>query len=232
MTTELQKQTAEIMYATPIFDAINEAVVKTIKKDVAELTNDTNHHIGLGLETPETARDADAVVKDGRLAMKIVNDVRLLYTRPIDAGKKLLMDEVKAFLHPLTEANTKLDGMLLAKERERQRLEAEARREVEEQQRAAEEAARKETERRSNISLAKGGDGDVKPVEAEKFDQPITYGPRAATQTRSIPDLEKIKAAVDSGVREIPGVKIYQVWEFTVDESKLVPEEYRKLSRR
>lgn len=45
-------------------------------------------------------------------------------------------------------------------------------------------------------------------------------------------DREKVQAAVDAGVREIPGVVIYPVWTFKVLDLKAVPEEYRKVGTR
>jgi len=52
----------------------------------------------------------------------------------------------------------------------------------------------------------------------------VTFVPQA--------DKEKIQAAVDAGVREIPGVAIYPVWQFKVLDIKQVPEEYRKMGTR
>jgi hypothetical protein len=52
----------------------------------------------------------------------------------------------------------------------------------------------------------------------------LTFVPQA--------DKEKIQAAVDAGVREIPGVAIYPVWQFKVLDIKQVPEEYRKMGTR
>lgn len=45
-------------------------------------------------------------------------------------------------------------------------------------------------------------------------------------------DKEKVQAAIDAGVREIPGLHIYPVWTFKVLELKRVPEEYRTTGTR
>jgi len=46
--------------------------------------------------------------------------------------------------------------------------------------------------------------------------------------TMSIVSHSKIQSAIDSGVREIQGVKIYCVWMFEVIEASQVPKEYRE----
>jgi hypothetical protein len=48
------------------------------------------------------------------------------------------------------------------------------------------------------------------------------------TRIRYRPDLEKIKHAVENeGVRHIPGVEIFQVWTFKIDNRKLIPMNYK-----
>ena len=44
------------------------------------------------------------------------------------------------------------------------------------------------------------------------------------------PDLDKIKNAVEGGVREIKGVRIFQVWTFEIEKKDLIPIEYLKVS--
>ena len=98
--------------------------------------------------------------------------------------------------------------------------------------REAEEKARKEEQRRANISTAQGGDGNFKPVEVEKVDRPISLeGMRNTTQVKSRACKDKIAEAVKNGIRTIEGVKIYQVWVFDITDAKAVPEEFRKLTR-
>jgi hypothetical protein len=45
-------------------------------------------------------------------------------------------------------------------------------------------------------------------------------------------DREAIQRAVDAGVREIPGLNIYQVWQFEIIDSTKIPDQYRKDSLR
>lgn len=229
-TQEIQK--VEVNVPTPILDTINLSLSRLFKKNLAELVDDTNRAIERGIETDETARDADAVVGDARQAIRVITEIRLQYTRPIDEGKKSLMREVEALLRPLVDSSTILDNLVMERATRIREAEAEAKRKAEEEQRAVDEAARKEEERRRNISLAKGGDGDVKPVVPETVVAPVQQiGMRSTTRTKSIVDNDAIKQAVDSGVREIPGVHIYRVWTWDILDAKKVPEEYRRLIR-
>ena len=61
------------------------------------------------------------------------------------------------------------------------------------------------------------------------IEQPVSLaGLRSTVKTRSIPDQGKIEQAVKDGIREIPGVSIYQIWQFSVVDAKSVPKEYRR----
>lgn len=231
MTTTLQK-TSEVTIITPLLDVINPTLAKTLGTDLPNLTDTTNIAIELGIETDGKARDAEAIVQCGRKAIKAVNEIRLMFTRPIDEGKKKLMNEVEQLLSPLTQANTKLNLMVLEKLEKLRAEEARKAAEAEAAQREAEEKARKEEERRRKISLAQGGTGEVKPVEVEQIEQPIsTLELSNTTRTKSIADPEKIQAAIDKGTRQIEGVEIYQIWTFDITVAKKVPEEYRKTVR-
>lgn len=230
METELAvREKVELTIPTPILDTINHSLAKLFKKNLVEIVDETNRAIELGTETDGNAASAESAVQQARKAIKVVNEIRMLYTRPIDDGKKRLMDEVKNMLKPLTEPCQKLDGMVLDRARKINEAQRRVRIEAEEAQRAAVEAARKEQERRENISLGKGGTGEVVPVEPEKIITPVSQiGMRSTTRLRSIPDLESIQKAVDEGIREIVGVRIYPVWKFDVEDAKLVPKEYRR----
>lgn len=229
--TQIENQ-IEVRIPTPILDTINRSLSQLFKKNLAELTDDVNRAIERGVVTDETARDADSVVGDARKAVRVINEIRLQYTRPIDEGKKNLMREVERLLKPLVDSNTILDKLLMERAAEIKQKQEEARRKAEEEQRAAEEAKRKEEERRQNISLGKGGEGNYTPVEIETPIQPFEQiGMRSTTRTKSVVDKEAIESAVEQGVKEIAGVNIYQVWTFEITDAKAVPKEYRKLIR-
>jgi len=229
-TQEIQK--VEITLPTPILDVIDSSLARLFKKNLAELANDTNRAIERGVETDDTAREAEIIVQDARKAIRIVNEIRMEFTRPIDEGKRKLIREVAELLRPLVDANATLDNLVMERAARIREAEAEAKRKAEEEQRAADEAARKEEERRKNISLGKGGTGEVAPVVPEQVIAPVQQiGMRSTTRTKSIVDNNAIKQAVDSGVREIPGVQIYQVWTWDILDAKKVPDEYRRFIR-
>lgn len=222
----------ELRIPTPILDTINKSMSSLLRKNLSELTGEVNKAIELGVETETNAADAESIYQQANKAVKVIKEVRLAYTRPIDDGKKRLMDEVKNMLSPIVASKDKLDGMLLERKGKINKAKEKIRLEAEEKQRAADEAAAKEQTRRENISKGKGGDGNVKPVVAEKIQAPITtIGMRDTTRARSIPDLEKIQEAIDGGVREIAGMEIYCVWRFDITDSKKVPADYKKISR-
>jgi len=233
MPTELAvREKVELSIPTPILDTINHSLAELFKKNLAEIVDETNRGIELGVTTDENAASAESAVQQARKTASVIEEIRKQYTRPIDAGKKKLMDEVKRMLKPLNDSLEILDGMVLDRARKIEAAKEKARREAEEAQRRAEEEARKREEWNRNISLSKGGNGEVKPVEPEQVITPVSQiGMRSTTRTRSIPDLEAIQKAVDEGVRQIIGVRIYPVWKFTVEDAKSVPKEYRRLVR-
>jgi hypothetical protein len=215
---------------TPILNVIDRSLANVIKKNLREIIAETNTAIERGVKEDDAALQANAVVDEGRKAIKIVNEVRLQFTRPIDAGKKQLIEEVRKMLAPLEGATNKLNTMTIERE---QRIRAEQERIEQENERRKQEAdakRRAEEERRRNISLGKGGNGDFTPVEPEPV-APIvtTAGMRSTTRIKSIVDNEKIRKAIDEdGVRDIAGVSIFQVWQFEIVDSKAVPKQYRK----
>lgn len=232
--TELavQDKTIELKVVTPVLDVLNRILMREFKLNLNEVVDETNRAIELGVETDQNAADAEATFQQTRGTVKLGNEIRLFYTRPIDAGKKKLMSEVEDMLKPAVDSRDKLDGMLIERKRKITEAKEKAQHEAEEKQRIANEEAAKREETNRNISIGMGGDGNVKPVIAETIQTPIsTVGMRNTTRTRSIPDLEKIQSAVDEGIREIAGVKIYCVWQSEVTDSKKVPKEYRRMCR-
>ena len=232
MSKELAVQPkVEIQYAMPILEQINKVVVKEFEAGFQEIIDQTNTAIERGVVTAKTANDAETARKLAKQVLNAGHEIRMMYTRPIDEGKKTLKDEVDKYLKPLQDASDKLNLMVKEeagrKAAEKRRLEAEAF----EKQRLANEEARKEEERRINISKSKGGTGEnVKPVAPEKVIMPTAHITMQSTTTvKRIIDKMKIQNAVTYGsVREIPGVRIYPVWNFEIVSAKNVPDEWRK----
>lgn len=221
----------EISYAMPILEQINAVVVKEFEAGYQQIVDATNTAIELGVATTKTANDAETIRKQAKQVLKAGHEIRMMYTRPIDDGKKALKTEVDAFLQPLQDASDKLNQLVREeagrKAAERRRLEEEA---VAEQRRLNAETE-KEEQRRINISQAKGGTGEnVKPVIPERVIAPTAHITMQSTTTvKRIIDNEAIRLAVEEdGVRSIPGVRIYPVWHFVIEIAKAVPQEYRK----
>lgn len=228
METAIQER-PEVKIPTPILDVIDKSLSSLLDKNITEIEVETNRCIEQGVKEDDKARAANAIVEEGNTAIKTVNEIRLQFTRPIDAAKKELMREVESLLYRLVASNNKLKQMALDRVDEIKRQEAEAKRKYEEEVREAERKAAAEEVRRSNISISKGGDGNVKPVAVEEVVQPVsTVGMRNTARTRTIPDHDKITEAINNGVRQIDGVRIYQVWAFDIENSKEVPADYRK----
>ena len=223
----------EVKTPTPFLDACNKSLIKIFDKELPQIIDNQNRAIARGVATDDTARDGDGVCQEGRKAIRVVNEIRLYYTRPVDAWKTDFINDCRRELKPLVDSNKILDELLMERAAEIQAKQEEARRKAEEEKWAIEEAARKEEERRRNISLAKGGNGDVAPVVPEIPIQPYEQiGMRSTTRTKSIVDNCAIQQAVQhDGIREIPGVSIYQVWTFEVLDAKKVPKEYRRTIR-
>ena len=233
MSKELAPQRVTLSFPTLITDCIGGHVSKVFEKSVEELTGNINEAIEKGVATDSTAASAESVAKQGLQVLKAAHNIRMEFTRPLDTAKTKCITQEREYLSQLQEATDKLNGMVIEeaarKEREKQRLLDEA----EAENRRREEAARKEEERRIAISQAKGGTGEnVKPVVVETVVAPVAHiTMRNTTRLKSRVDDDKIRAAIDRGVRDIPGVRIYPVWNFVVEVAKEVPKEYRKFTR-
>lgn len=229
-TQEIKK--VEMRLVAPVLETLNKTLWELLKKNLPDLEVEVNTAIERGVKTDETSNDANTASDLGHKGIRVVTEVRLQYTRQIDAVKKEIMRDVEAESRPLVNSLKILDELRFERS-EGIRLEKERiKRETEEKQRAIDEAARKEEERRKNISLAQGGNGNFKPVERETIVQPVEQiGMRDTARTKRIIDHDAIKEAVERGVREIPGVHIFQIWTYKVVDSKSVPQEYRKTGR-
>ncbi len=231
MQNELAKRPV-VNIPTPILSVINGTLTVLVKKSLDELSIDLNKCIELGVEDDKLSREANAVVEYAIEAEKAVKEIRLSFTRPIDEGKKNLMAEVDRLLFPVVSAKEKLDGLLMDRTRKIQAEAAKIKREHEETVEAARIAAEKREETNRKISLAKKGTGEVAHVKPEFITQPVDLSAlRDTVKTSSIVDKTAIEKAVDEGIREIAGVKIYPEWTFEIIDHQKVPKEYRKLRR-
>lgn len=232
--TQTEIQRVEVRELAPLLTSMNAVVMEVVGKEIVALTEEVNTAIEKGVETDDNAKAAESTCTQGLNALKAAHEVRMEYTRPLDQVKDQLIKEEQRVKKQLMEGTARLDMMLKSRADRIRREEEEARAKIAEENRLREEAARKEEERRANISKAKGGVGNFKPVEVQKVVAPVVTraGMRNTTKVRYIKDVVKIQAAVDNGVREIPGVRIYPVWQYEITDPTLLPMEYKKPSRR
>ncbi len=225
---ELAKKRVEIKVVQKIQDIIGGAVLDIAKVDLAALTAKTNRQIELGADN---AKDAESIRQDGFDSLKAAKAIRLQFTGPAEEYKKLMIKEVDDLMRPLANANVLLKDILNAKEQARRDKERKAQEEHDRKVREAAEAARKQTETNKAISKGMiGGDAShIKTVEPEAVPMQITYPTAKVTSASSRVDKDKIEAAINRGLRSIPGVLIKQIWVFEITKASDVPEEYRTL---
>lgn len=157
-----------------------------------------------------------------------------LYRDSIDDAHKThkgLVSKLKSFVGPSQEVRRIAKGKMYewdqAQEKERARKE----RELQDQaKKLAEERVLADAE----LAERAGDHAEAEailtaPIDAVAVCLPKST-PKAATIIRKIPDLEKIRRAVDQGVREITGVEIKAVWTAKVIDSQKVPDQYRRVS--
>lgn len=232
METAIQKATAKVMIVTPILDMLNPMLTKEFGKNVPEIAADLSKVLERGVKTPKLLAEANTIALIGNRAMKFKKETQLSYTRPIVEGQKEVIKGFDSAFNKIEDPLERVNKLVMDRDAELKAEERRRQEEAEAAQLAADEKARKETERNRNISLGKGGTGEVKIVEPEKINQPISIiAMTNPIRTKRIPDKDAIQLAVDKGLREIPGVKIKQIWVFDITEAKKVPDEYRKTVR-
>lgn len=184
----------------------------------------------------KTQDDADAVNNALIRITAGLNEAekkRKRLTAPLLKAKNTIDTECKTAVEPYKKAKIILSNKLMAYRRIQQEKENEAIRKQEEEQRKVDEAAQKRENKNRKISVALGGDGDVKPVEAEQIEAPVPFKAQDTTKVRKnvvfeITDRDKIpkkfwdinetriRKAIFAAERdddnmpkiEIPGVKI------------------------
>ena len=174
-------------------------------------------------------------VKD---AQKRLDELRKSMTRPLDAAKKAIMDFFRAPEDKLAKAEAGIKRAMVTYQDEQERLRRE-------EQRRAEEAARRERERlaeqarEAERKAREKAEAERKAAEeaaaAGRAEEAAKLQARAAaTEAKAAEKVEAIEtraAAVVAPIiqREAPkvaGVATREVWKFTVTDPALVPREY------
>lgn len=170
--------------------------------------------------------------------------------KKIDDGYKPLLDRLEAVDDHLKAemlsfrqreiVRQREEARLAEVENDRRRQKAEADAQAE-RERVAAETMQKATAagftatEAVELTTLEVSDVKAQVVAAVEAPAPIPtkiYSDLGASQIARVVDRAKISAAVEQGVREIPGVRIYQVWNYEIIEAKSVPDEYRMDSLR
>lgn len=177
------------------------------------------------IQVTDTISQADAVSFLGNVAkaLKAVTERRRFFVDPLNAQVKAVNALFAEFTEPLEQADKLVRGKVMTYQQQ-ERLRAEA----EKQAALAAAAVEDVPVPKVDGQLVNVGTGEVVEAAAttvRSFDGSATFRERwtfEVTDPKAVPDAFKmvnekaIGAAVRSGVREIPGVRIYSVQEMAV----------------
>lgn len=164
----------------------------------------------------DSATGANEILVEITLGLKQIEEKRKSFTAPLNQSLKEINNTFKNITEPIEAAKTALSQRLMSWRAAEQRR-------IEEEQ----EKARKEEERRRKIQEAHAAKGHQVSETITPVERPMPFAVQDTTRTRRmwtydivdenrIPreylmvDKTEIMKAVSSGVRDIPGVKIYQ----------------------
>lgn len=178
----------------------------TATPEVKELTAQTDTLLELStnyvITAPEHYEAAGTELQRVKGVLKRLTDQRMLFTRPLDASKKAIMDFFRGPEEKLARAENCIKRAMAGYQQEQERLRIE-------DQRRADEAARKERERLEAQAARAQASG--KTEKAEALQQ------RAATVVAPVVSREAPK---------ISGVKTREVWRFEVVDAGEVPRQF------
>lgn len=157
---------------------------------------------GFKVATPEQYSVAGLDLTRIKAARKRLDDIRTGITRPMDAAKKAVLDFFRAPGDKLDQAERLIKRAMITFDEEQERIR-------QEEQRRADEAARKERDRLD--AQAKKAAESGKPEKAAQLEQ------RAATVVAPVIQREPPK---------VTGISTREAWKFEVENEMLVPREY------
>ncbi|MRS02114.1 hypothetical protein EG832_02605 [bacterium] len=221
-TSALQNVDTELQSKLSIFIAAREKIAQFASKCRDCIIN-----------SPETHAAALKIAKDAASIETLIATKRKELTKPLDDQKKMIMNLEKDLVAELDESKTDLRKRILAFEQEQQKIiqeqirqQLEERRKLEEEKRAMERKLEEQA-----VSFADMDDGLLEEFEAMKEKEVALAEAIAAPEIKSnitktwewelteiglvprqylMADRDKIKAAIKSGERNIPGIRIYQ----------------------
>lgn len=164
----------------------------------------------------DSATGANEILVEITRGLKQIEEKRKSFTAPLNQSLKEINNTFKAITEPIEAAKAALSGRLMSwRAAEQKRIQEE------------QEAARKEEERRRKIQEAHAAKGHQVSETITPVEKPMPFSMQDTTRTRKqwtydivdemkipreylIVDKTSITRDVSSGVREIPGVRIYQ----------------------
>lgn len=178
--------------------AVPEAVIKETK-DLTEVAS------SLEIKSSEDAEKATVLLSQIKKAFKNAEDVRLTFTKPINESLNAINKKFKEATQPLIQSETVIKNKILTWRREEN------------------EKLRKEEERRRKIQEAHAEKGhEVKaPVQMERVEKTVGKSQVRTVKAYELVDFGllgneyktvdevAIRKAIQSGVTEIPGLRIY-----------------------
>lgn len=174
--------------------------------EVKELAAQTDQLLQIAttyrVTSPVEYENAGEELKKVKAAAKRLDEIRKSMTKPIDMAKKAIMDFFREPEAKLQRAEAGIKRAMIAYADEQERIRRE-------EQRKAEEAARKEREKLEAQAAKALASGKVE--KAEQLEQ------RAATVVAPVINREPPKVA---------GVNTREVWKFEITDAAAVPREY------
>lgn len=210
--------------------------------EVKALTVQTEQFEALALTykvaTPVQYADAGEQLKQVKAAMKRLDDLRKGMTRPLDVAKKAIMDFFRAPEEKLVRAESGIKRAMIAYSDEQERIRRE-------EQRKAEEAARKERERLEAVAreaerkAREKADAERKAAEAaaaagRAAEAAKLMAKAAATEERAAVKAEEaaqqasmvVAPIIQREPQKIAGISNRETWRFEVLDASLVPREF------
>jgi len=164
----------------------------------------------------ETADEANLILTSLNNGLKKIEEKRKSFTAPLNQSLKEINNTFKAITEPIEECKQELSSRLMSwRFQEQARI------------RAEQEKAEKEEERRRKIQEAHAAKGHKVNEEITPVAKPVPFAINDTTKTRTVWTHEitdesliprtylivnsaAITKAVREGVRDIPGIKIFQ----------------------
>lgn len=181
----------------PNQDIKQDDVILQLRTEVQQFV----HHT-IVINTAEQFTDAGEKLKRVKSALKQIEDKRTEYTAPLNKTVKAINEDAKAASAPWLAAESGIKRAMIEYQNEQDRIR-------QEEQRKADEAARKERERIE--AQAK------RAAEAGKTDKAEALEERAATVVAPVIQREAPKVA---------GINMRDVWKFEITDPNAVPREY------